>query len=160
MKSGRVVIVLAGRYAGRKAVVVKAADEGSDSKKFGHAVGNHYKCMKYFTSNCDEIPFSAVAGIDRYPRKVVRAMSKKKIEKRTKVKPFVKAINYNHLMPTRYTADFELKKVVDDSALNAESRTEVRKQVKKVFEEKYRSQTAKTEKKAAGVQYFFTKLRF
>ena len=42
MKSGRVVIVLAGRYAGRKAVVVKAADEGSDSKKFGHAVGNHY----------------------------------------------------------------------------------------------------------------------
>lgn len=87
-------------------------------------------------------------------------MSKKKIEKRTKVKPFVKAINYNHLMPTRYTADFELKKIVDDSALNAETRVEVRKQVKKIFEEKYRSQTAKTEKKAAGVQYFFTKLRF
>lgn len=39
IKSGKVVIVLAGRFAGRKAVVVKASDEGSDSKKFGHAVG-------------------------------------------------------------------------------------------------------------------------
>jgi large subunit ribosomal protein L27e len=34
-----VVIVLSGRYAGRKAVVVRASDEGNDSKKYGHAVG-------------------------------------------------------------------------------------------------------------------------
>ena len=87
-------------------------------------------------------------------------MSKKKVEKRTKVKPFVKAVNFNHLMPTRYAVDFELKKVVDDSALAAEKRVDVRKQIKKIFEEKYRNQTAKTEKKTAGVQYFFTKLRF
>ena len=87
-------------------------------------------------------------------------MSKKKVEKRTKVKPFVKAVNFNHLMPTRYSVDFELKKIVDDSALVDANRVDVRKQVKKIFEEKYRSQTAKTEKKAAGVQYFFTKLRF
>jgi large subunit ribosomal protein L27e len=38
-KTGKVVIVLAGRYAGRKAVVVKASDDGNDSKKFGHAIG-------------------------------------------------------------------------------------------------------------------------
>ena len=38
-KSGKVVIVLAGRYAGRKAVIVKTSDEGTDSKKFGHAIG-------------------------------------------------------------------------------------------------------------------------
>ena len=87
-------------------------------------------------------------------------MSKKRVDKRTKVKPFVKAINFNHLMPTRYSVDFELKKVVDDAALAENNRVDVRKQVKKIFEEKYRSQTAKTEKKAAGVQYFFTKLRF
>jgi len=30
-KSGKVVIILAGRYAGRKAVVVKASDEGIHS---------------------------------------------------------------------------------------------------------------------------------
>jgi hypothetical protein len=39
IKSGKVVILLAGRYAGRKAVVVKANDEGLAGKKFGHAVG-------------------------------------------------------------------------------------------------------------------------
>lgn len=139
IKSGKVVIVLAGRYAGKKAVVVKSNDDGSGDKKFAHAV---------------------VAGIDRYPRKIVRAMSKKKVEKRTKVKPFVKAINFNHLMPTRYSVDFELKKEVDDNALAMENRQDVRKKIKSIFEDKYRTQTAKTEKKAAGVQYFFTKLRF
>lgn len=44
---------------------------------------------------------NAVAGIDRYPKKVIRALGKKKLEKRSKVKPFVKVINFNHLMPTR-----------------------------------------------------------
>jgi hypothetical protein len=38
-KGGKVVIILSGRYAGRKAVVVKASDDGNDSKKFGHAIG-------------------------------------------------------------------------------------------------------------------------
>lgn len=49
IKSGKVVVLLAGRYAGRKAIVVKPFDEGSESRKFGHAI---------------------VAGIDRYPRRV------------------------------------------------------------------------------------------
>jgi large subunit ribosomal protein L27e len=31
-----------------------------------------------------------VAGIDQYPRKVTKKMSKKKIQKRSKVKPFLK----------------------------------------------------------------------
>ena len=43
-----------------------------------------------------------VAGIDRYPRKVTRSMSEARIKKRTKIKPFVKHVNYNHLMPTRF----------------------------------------------------------
>lgn len=46
--------------------------------------------------------FSLVAGIDRYPRKVVRAMGKAKLEKRSKIKPFVKVINFNHILPTRF----------------------------------------------------------
>lgn len=29
-------------------------------------------------------------------------MGKKKVAKRSKVKPFIKVINYNHMMPTRY----------------------------------------------------------
>ncbi len=38
LKSGKVVIVLAGRYAGKKAVVVKTFDDGNDSRKFSHAI--------------------------------------------------------------------------------------------------------------------------
>ena len=68
IKSGKVVIVLSGRYAGRKGVVVKTFDEGGSDRKFSHAI---------------------VAGIERYPRKVTRAMTKEKITKRSKIKPFV-----------------------------------------------------------------------
>merc|ERR1719160_238047 len=34
--------------------------------------------------------------------KIHKRMSKKKIARRTRIKPFVKYINYNHIMPTRY----------------------------------------------------------
>ena len=51
--------------------------------------------------------------------------------------------------------------LVEDSALDAKaSRIEAKKQVKKVFEEKYKSQSVKADRKAAGVSYFFNKLRF
>lgn len=39
IKSGKVVIMTAGRYAGRKAIVVKTSEEGNSAKKFGHALG-------------------------------------------------------------------------------------------------------------------------
>merc|ERR1712226_17890 len=84
IKSGRVVIVTAGKYAGRKAVVVKETNEGTQDRLYGHAL---------------------VAGIDRYPRKVTKSMGKKKIAGRNKMKPFIKVINYNHVMPTRYSVD-------------------------------------------------------
>lgn len=62
-----------------------------------------------------------VAGIERNPLRVTRGMSQKKIERRSKVKAFVKTVNYNHIMPTRYTvaADFDLKSVA--AAENAAS---------------------------------------
>eukprot|EP01041_Mallomonas_annulata_P009652 gene9652-20066_t len=139
IKPGKVVIVLAGRYAGRKGVVVKASDDGAQSKRFGHAV---------------------IAGIDRYPRRVVKAMGKAKLEKRSKIKPFLKVLNFNHIMPTRYSVDFDLKKISEDSALTTENRVDSKKSIKKVFEERYKNQSGKNEKKAGGVSYFFKKLRF
>ena len=119
-------------------------------------------------------------------------MSKAKLKQRSKVKPFVKYVNYNHIMPTRYVADIDLKKVLDDEVLgNPETRIESRKTIKKVFEERYVSTAVtcdalwtlylpsesadmlscfcdsylnqgacKSEKKAAGVSFFFKKLRF
>jgi large subunit ribosomal protein L27e len=42
-----------------------------------------------------------VAGVERTPLKVTKSMSKKMVAKRSRVKPFIKVVNYNHLMPTR-----------------------------------------------------------
>ena len=72
MKAGKVVLLLGGRFAGRKAIIVKPSDEGTTDKPFSHAL---------------------VAGIDRYPRKVTKKMSKKKVTKRSKIKPFLKVNN-------------------------------------------------------------------
>lgn len=62
MKSGRVVILLAGRRAGKKAVIVKTFDDGKKGKAFPHAL---------------------VAGIEKAPMKVTKKMSKAKIQKRS-----------------------------------------------------------------------------
>jgi large subunit ribosomal protein L27e len=74
MKIGKVVLVLSGRYAGRKAIVMRNYDEGTAEKQYGHAM---------------------VAGIDRYPRKVHKRMGKGKLHKRSKIKPFVKVSPYS-----------------------------------------------------------------
>merc|ERR1739843_87933 len=132
MKSGKVVLLLSGRYAGRKAVIVKPSDEGTSDKPFSHAL---------------------VAGIDRYPRKVTKKMSKKKVSKRSKVKPFLKVVNYNHMMPTRYSVDIAL----DKASLNKEvlkdpmKKKKARHLVRTKFEERY---------KEGKNKWFFSKLRF
>lgn len=69
MKSGKVVLVLSGRYAGRKAIIMKTFDDGTSDKQFGQAL---------------------VAGIDRYPRRVTRRMNKAKVHKNCRIKPFIK----------------------------------------------------------------------
>nr|ADW95787.1 60S ribosomal L27-like protein [Phragmatopoma lapidosa] len=132
MKTGKVVLVLAGRYAGRKAVIVKNYDDGATDRQYGHAL---------------------VAGIDRYPRKVTKKMGKKKIKQRSKVKTFVKMVNFNHLMPTRYSVDVNLEKnVVNKDAFRDPSlRRKAKREVKARFEERY---------KTGKNRWFFQKLRF
>ncbi|GFS93453.1 60S ribosomal protein L27 [Trichonephila clavipes] len=132
MKVGKVVLVLNGRYAGRKGVVVKNNDEGTSDKPYGHAL---------------------VAGIDRHPRRVTRRMGKKKIEKRSKIKPFIKVLNYSHLMPTRYMVDIAFdKSIVNKEVLkDPAKRRKARRDVKAKFEERY---------KTGKSRWFFQKLRF
>jgi large subunit ribosomal protein L27e len=80
-----------------------------------------------------------VAGIERNPLRVTSKMSQKKVERRTKVKPFVKLVNYNHLMPTRYliSSEIDLKTVVsEDKLANKESRKSMKREVRKLFQEK------------------------
>lgn len=136
LKPGKVVLVLSGRFAGRKAVIVKTFDDGNKIRKFAHAL---------------------VVGIDRYPRRVTRAMSKEKVLKRTKVKPFVKFINLQHVMPTRYSVDIDLKTDFNTADMKTvEKKVEAKKKLKKVLEERYLGGC----KVGSGSEFFFQKLRF
>ena len=62
-------------------------------------------------------------------------MDAKKVAKRTKVKPFVKLVNYNHLMPTRYSLDVESFKssVTSESLEEPTQREEAKKVVKRLL---------------------------
>lgn len=130
MKSGKVVIVLGGRYAGRKAIIVKTFDDGTSEKQFGHAL---------------------IAGIDRYPRKVTKKMGKAKLKKKSKIKPFLKILNYNHLMPTRYTVQDISFEVNAKDLKDPVKRKAHRFQTRVKFEDRY---------KAGKNKWFFQKLRF
>ena len=65
LKAGKVVLLLNGRQAGKKAVIVKSYDEGTPDRPYGHAL---------------------VAGIMKYPLKITKGMSEKKIAKRSRVR--------------------------------------------------------------------------
>ena len=77
-----------------------------------------------------KFPHALVAGIERYPRKVTKKMSKKKIEKKSTVKPFVKFVNFNHMLATRFVIkeDFDFKGIVTEEAMeDPETRRDMRK---------------------------------
>ena len=148
LKVGRVAIITRGRYAGKK---VRRGSHSVDS------VLTMMQCVliQPVDSGTKLHPFSyaLVAGIERYPSKVTRRMGKKRVEKRSKVKPFIKMVNYNHIMPTRYTLELEgLKSVIsNDTFKEVSQREDAKKQVKKALEERYQS---------GKNRWFFTPLRF
>ncbi|CAH8330856.1 unnamed protein product, partial [Eruca vesicaria subsp. sativa] len=116
LKQNKAVILLQGRYAGKKA---------------GH-------CL--------------VAGLKKYPSKVIRKDSAKKTAKKSRVKCFIKVVNYQHLMPTRYTLDVDLKEVATLEALSSkDKKVAALKEAKAKLEERF---------KTGKNRWFFTKLRF
>lgn len=160
LKPGRVVILLGGKHAGKKAVIVKVFYEGSKDRKFGH-------CL--------------VAGISRYPRKVTKAMNDTKIARRIRIKPFVQYVNFNHFIPTRYLLNTELdtkgliksfdaqssvKKEgeaerVKDPLANADFKGELKREVKKLFEERYgKINLNDNSNENLLIKFFFKPLRF
>ncbi|CAI0450390.1 unnamed protein product [Linum tenue] len=131
LKPNKAVVLLQGRYAGRKAVIVRSFDDGTRDRPYGH-------CL--------------VAGIKKYPAKVIRKDSAKKTAKKSKVKAFIKVVNYTHIMPTRYTLDVDLKDVVTpDSLVTKDKKVTTAKEIKKRFEERFKS---------GKNRWFFSKLRF
>ena len=141
MKKGRVVILLAGRRAGKKAIVMKQIDEGKKNRKFGHAL---------------------VAGIERSPKKITKRMGQKRRERKMRIKPFVKYVNYTHLLATRFLVkeDFEFKNIVTEEALEApEERKTMIKALKAKLEERYRNPESAGERQSAA-DFVFKRLRF
>lgn len=131
LKQNKAVILLQGRYAGKKAVIVKSFDDGSRDRAYGH-------CL--------------VAGLKKYPSKVIRKDSAKKTAKKSRVKCFIKLVNYQHLMPTRYTLDVDLKEVATIDALQSkDKKVAALKEAKAKLEERF---------KTGKNRWFFTKLRF
>lgn len=145
------MILLTGRFAGKKAVIIKCSDEGTKvfiflkkDRKYGYAV---------------------VAGIQKYPSKVSKKLSQKKITKKTNIKPFIKTVNLNHLMPTRYqiTTDLDLKTVVTDEKLSTmEKKKELLKELKKTLQDTYRTlpQPKTMQDKISHTRFLYKKLRF
>mmetsp|Transcript_55346 Transcript_55346/g.132040 ORF Transcript_55346/g.132040 Transcript_55346/m.132040 type:complete len:148 (+) Transcript_55346:83-526(+) len=143
IKAGRVVVLLQGRYAGKKAIVVKNFDDGSKARPFGH-------CL--------------VAGVENPPKKVTKKMSKRKITKRTRVKPFVKYVNYNHMMVTRYQIGeaIDTKSLITDAQMDTpDGRKDAKKAIKNVFQEKFTEPPPdKTGRPSKDVLYLKKKLYF
>ena len=79
-------------------------------------------------------------------------MGKKLVDRRSRIKPFIKVVNYNHLMPTRYTLELEgLKGVVSqDTFKEVSQREDAKKTIKKALEDRYTS---------GKNRWFFTPLR-
>lgn len=140
MKQGKIVILLQGKYAGKKAVILQNQELGTSKRSYGHCT---------------------VAGIEKYPRRVKRSMSKNKIAMRSQITPFIKVVNHNHIMPTRYTLDVSdtVKSGIDTAAFASsganserpEARVESRDAIKKEFQQRYN---------AGKNRWFFTALKF
>jgi len=128
----QVAIVLQGRQAGKKVVIIKQVDDGNKERPYPHAI---------------------VAGIERYPRKVTKRMGAKRLARRSKVKPFIKVVNYSHLFPTRYSLELEgLKGILSAETFKEPSqREDSKKQLKKLLEDRYTNGKNK---------WFFQPLRF
>lgn len=103
-----------------------------------------------------------VAGIARHVPQVKRTDSKKKFIKKTSVKPFVKYVNQNHVLPTRFLVnEFDLKDIKDDNLKTKESRLALRKTLRESFSNALRNLPNPKENDRAGhTKFFFSRLRF
>ncbi|CDJ39931.1 ribosomal protein L27, putative [Eimeria tenella] len=142
LKPGRVVVVLNGRMAGKKGVVVSTS-EGTKERHFCY-------CL--------------VAGIEKAPLRVSKRMSTTKVQKRMRPKAFIRYVNVRHLMPTRYTVsnDFDVKALAPEASLeDSAMRKSAKKALANIFYEKFMNPVnEKAGKVSKDVLFLRKKLRF
>eukprot|EP00658_Telonema_sp_P-2_P071781 TRINITY_DN60_c0_g1_i10.p1 TRINITY_DN60_c0_g1~~TRINITY_DN60_c0_g1_i10.p1 ORF type:complete len:147 (-),score=55.26 TRINITY_DN60_c0_g1_i10:239-679(-) len=142
LKDGKIVVLLQGRYAGKKAVILKTMEDNHKERPYGHCV---------------------VVGVAKSPLPISRAMCKptpkmkKLVKKRSTIKPFVKMVNFTHVMPTRYSVESSMTKTLK-ATLSADTfsdptvKTRFLKNAQQVFQAKYQE--------GEGQKWLFEKLRF
>lgn len=81
LKPNTIVVVLKGRFAGKKGIVVSTSEDG---KKI------------------------LVAGVEKMPRPVTDDMSESKKRRLSRMSVFIRNYNYRHLLATRYRGDVGL----------------------------------------------------
>ena len=86
-KQGRIVVLLNGRFSGCKAVIINNKNLSNDRK----------------TQNFESV---YLLGLNKYPSKIKKKMNETKKIKSNKIKIFLKNMNKNHFLPTRYNIDF------------------------------------------------------
>eukprot|EP00483_Globobulimina_turgida_P000526 UN00526 len=135
MNRGRVVIILQGRFAGTKGVIIESK-EASRKHKFNHCI---------------------VAGISKTPRRVTKSMSRTQIREKSTMHTFIKVINQKHLMPTRYKLPMNMgKNKISVKTLNPKDGK--RKRLRRDVRRKFRRIYFKNSK--PSVRWFFKKLYF
>merc|ERR1711967_5842 len=142
LKDGKIVVCLQGRYAGKKAVILKTNDDGGKERPYGYCV---------------------VAGVAKAPLPITKSMCKptpkmkKLVQRHSRVKTFVKIVNYTHVMPTRYSVENTMVKTLksyltQDTYTDQGAKKKFLKSARGVFEAKY--------KEKDGQRWLFEKLRF
>lgn len=122
VQPGRFVILLNGRHAGMKAIVLAAYPEPTEARKYPHAI---------------------VLGIEKLPRKLTKNMPQETLVKRTQIKCFIKTVNFNHLLLTRHVMkdeDFWKKVSVDQLVKSMEDSQQKKAELDattKVLRQKY-----------------------
>ena len=130
VKPGKVVLMTHGRMAGRKAVVVQTSEANKKERKYAHAL---------------------VAGIKKYPKRVTRGMSKRRIMRRSRVGVFLRIVNQKHFFATRYNMDMSKELRGGLSVSDQTRKSKSRKLLQKLFQARHN---------ANSNRWFFQKLRF
>jgi len=141
-KIGRIVLVLNGRHAGKKGIIIE-----NTSQSTGISSNN-----------------IIVLGIKNFPKQINRKQINKVLKKKSNIKVFFKTLNKNHILPTRYFVDLgtdqqeliskvscNLLKLKSNEKYFVDTTTELNWQVNNIFIDKYFSGKNK---------WFFKKLKF
>lgn len=97
-KIGRIILILNGRHAGKKGIIVENRIQ-SKTLSFNSVI---------------------VLAIKSFPKKINRKKNEKSTKRKSSIKIFFKALNKNHILPTRYFVDLneEQQSLIANMTLN------------------------------------------